>query len=667
MLVYRTLLEQMIKERRETFEEFAEFAEVFAREHGESGTISLRHLQRLVAGRGTGGEPLGTVRPATARLLERIFGVSVEELLSPPAEAMSAETGGAASGSNEGQQHSDTGTARSLEPNLKFRAARESTPSKTTPGYSMNRAELAEAVNEHLWHTTNKRYAALDARAIGRYERGETEWPTATYRKAFRAVLGAATDADLGFYPPPRPGNTARSPLASASQPVASGFSNSDAAAAFHSGSDVRQIDEEPGAAQVGLVREVAGWLSDATRRRVVARLQTWDLGGVRDLGFKLRNVGRSQLAHALADYYGGDVAPHRPYVVDVDGQRVATSVLTRPEWSELALPLRHDIDRVVLADVEPDNVGRIIHVDDHAVERLAEAATLGVRMTNKPLYRLLNVDIRDGAISGRVGLAPFGDYALTMDLLEREIADVLANGRPARPGDLPLRDRRLPDLASVLNLHNRLCAGGVVGLCAIARPADPYRGPADYALLVQQRSGQVVNAAGRLAVIPKGFHEPLNDVRADARIGETLRREMEEELFGRIEVDSTSHSNRAAAPMHPDRLSEPMRWLLDVPGRLRTECTGFGFNLVSGNYEFASLVVIEDEEFWPRFGGNIEANWESAGLQLYSSLDSDLISKLVLEESWSNEGLFAFLQGIRRLREIGGSRVMLPEISSRR
>ena len=54
-------------------------------------------------------------------------------------------------------------------------------------------------------------------------------------------------------------------------------------------------------------------------------------------------------------------------------------------------------------------------------------------------------------------------------------------------------------------------------------------------------------------------------------------------------------------------------------------ECTGFGVNLVSGNYEFASLVVIEDEEFWPRYGGDVEANWESAGLRLYSSLDRQL------------------------------------------
>lgn len=92
-------------------------------------------------------------------------------------------------------------------------------------------------------------------------------------------------------------------------------------------------------------------------------------------------------------------------------------------------------------------------------------------------------------------------------------------------------------------------------------------------------------------------------------------------------------------------------------------ECTGFGFNLVSGNYEFASLVVIEDEEFWTRFGGAIESNWEASGLRLYSSLDDELIADLVTHESWSNEGLFALLQGLRRLAEIGGWRVKLPTI----
>lgn len=53
-----------------------------------------------------------------------------------------------------------------------------------------------------------------------------------------------------------------------------------------------------------------------------------------------------------------------------------------------------------------------------------------------------------------------------------------------------------------------------------------------------------------------------------------TLLREMEEELFGREDTDNTVHSPNAADPMHPTRLTEQMRWLLDNPGSLRIECT---------------------------------------------------------------------------------------------
>jgi hypothetical protein len=149
----------------------------------------------------------------------------------------------------------------------------------------------------------------------------------------------------------------------------------------------------------------------------------------------------------------------------------------------------------------------------------------------------------------------------------------------------------------------------------------------------------------------------------ADARLGATLRREMEEELFGRADVDGTAGESRIAAPMHLSRLSKPMRWLSEDPARMRLECTGFGVNMVSGNYEFASLIMIEDDEFWPLFGGDVEANWESAGLRLYSSLDRESISDLIIDESWSNEGLFAFLQGLRRLAIVGGTRVDLPTV----
>ena len=75
----RTLLEQRIRQRCMTYEEFVQYAETFARDNREPGTLSLRHLQRLVS-----GQHLGALRPATARLLEHLFGEPIAILLAPP-------------------------------------------------------------------------------------------------------------------------------------------------------------------------------------------------------------------------------------------------------------------------------------------------------------------------------------------------------------------------------------------------------------------------------------------------------------------------------------------------------------------------------------------------------------------------------------------------------
>lgn len=78
----RTVLEQHIRDRRMTIEEFASYVEEFAREHGEPGMIGVRHLQRLVAGKRGDGRPLGPMKPATVRLIERVTGERIGVLLS---------------------------------------------------------------------------------------------------------------------------------------------------------------------------------------------------------------------------------------------------------------------------------------------------------------------------------------------------------------------------------------------------------------------------------------------------------------------------------------------------------------------------------------------------------------------------------------------------------
>ncbi|GAB2787348.1 hypothetical protein [Amycolatopsis magusensis] len=85
----RTLLEQLIWERNQTLAEFVEWAEEFARRHNEPGTLSERHLKRLIAGHKSDGTRTGRPRAATSRLLEKIFGYSADRLLNFPAVALS--------------------------------------------------------------------------------------------------------------------------------------------------------------------------------------------------------------------------------------------------------------------------------------------------------------------------------------------------------------------------------------------------------------------------------------------------------------------------------------------------------------------------------------------------------------------------------------------------
>jgi hypothetical protein len=409
-----------------------------------------------------------------------------------------------------------------------------------------------------------------------------------------------------------------------------------------------------------------AGWAPGCSRDTVAARLAQVNIQGLHARGKRRRAVNQHHVAQALAGYYHQRLPDHGRYAARYgENRQTATSILTRPEWLDLSCPLLSPNDQLTLVGLASDGeISLDAHAADRAVHRLVETLALDVRLTNMPLYRLLDSNIKEGHIDGTVGITSFVEYALTMDLLEGELIDAISAGHSTQPGLLPLRDRYLPDTDSVLDLSGRLCAGGVLALCAIARPSRS-RGETDYLLIVQERSGVVLNAARKLAVLPKGFHQPLTDIAEDTPVGATLQREMEEELFGREDIDNTVTEQRSIDPMHPSRLSEPMRWLTTVPDALRMECTGFGLNLVSGNYEFASLVVIEDETFWDRYGGHIEANWESAGLRLYSSLDRELLAGLIDDERWSNEGLFALLLGLRRLGELGGRRVNLPDTVS--
>jgi hypothetical protein len=86
----------------------------------------------------------------------------------------------------------------STDNNEELRSAREATPSGWFPGRAMTRSELAQLVVEHVWRHHGIE-SPLDRKYIAKLETGRIRYPTARYRQALRDILGARSDAELGF------------------------------------------------------------------------------------------------------------------------------------------------------------------------------------------------------------------------------------------------------------------------------------------------------------------------------------------------------------------------------------------------------------------------------------------------------------------------------------
>jgi len=378
--------------------------------------------------------------------------------------------------------------------------------------------------------------------------------------------------------------------------------------------------------------------------------------------GAGANGIDRQAVADVLVAHYADELSAEFGLVALCVGERtLQTSLVAEPVWLTVRDDLRGGCERHTFDDPGVAAGSRLqVEVIAAAVARLGTILAERVRFTDAPLYRLLDVWHDGVGLRMSFGLTSFGRYAVTADLLEAETLAAVAT----RARRLVLREALLPTIAAVRDLGRRDCVGGPLGLVAFARPARRGRS-SDYLLLVQERGERVLNAEGRLSVIPKCFHQPMVEVREDVHVGLSLVRELEEELFGRDELE-TEVVARLADPMHESRLSAPMRWLLDRPQAWSAEQTGFGFNLVSGNFEVPALVAVHDEEFWERFGGAVQANWEAQRLIRISSLDEAGLERLLASAAWSDEGLVAFGLGLERLAAVGSDRVAAPDVRAK-
>lgn len=442
---------------------------------------------------------------------------------------------------------------------------------------------------------------------------------------------------------------------------------------AHFAGFKASQQDQErpaPIASEFDLeILDAIDWLDDraqlpegTSEQAVINRLQEAGFQVVRGRGSRRGKIGRTQLAETIQRLYGEPSDDLTYYSITGDEERLTTSMLVRADWLCTGIPLNKSQDHFEIVE-SPGPISALDPImHNGAVQRIAEIIASGTRFFNADLYAVRDIDISPDALSGQLSLTDFREYALTTDLVTTELVDALADDPTPSLNALPLRQRYLPSIEAAQNLGTRGPGGGILSLFAAARPARHGR-PADYLILVQERSRQVVNANGQLAVIPKAFHQPMVNFTDDAHLSATLTRELEEELFGRDDLELGAQG--VADPTHPSRLSEPMRWLNDHqdPSIWQMDCTGFGINLLTGNYEFSAVTAIHDEQWWIQFGGQVMANWEASHVQQFSSRDPVALRRLIRDDRWSNEGLFALLRGLQRLAEIAPDRTAMPKI----
>lgn len=372
-------------------------------------------------------------------------------------------------------------------------------------------------------------------------------------------------------------------------------------------------------------------------------------------------------LGELLRMYYVGRESSSdlRQYRIACGGEERRSTMFTRNSWLGLHRDQREvsvRLNRKPRAEGYGEPVTTAIR--RIALPFLARAQLLNLQLWDDPLYLLLSAT-SEPPLELEFQMSNFFAYRFGSALLGDELLDALV----AAEGDalaairrqeelLPLRAHLLPSIRSLEDYGSRTCGGGTGVLVALAR-----REQKDFVIPIQQRSPHVADGQGRLSLIPKAFHQPHPASRDVAEVGLywTVLRELFEELLGgkeaeregRIKHDWYLNQNDAA------------RFLHERNDAVRFEMTAFGINAFNGNYEFCGLVVVEDEEFWDRFGWTLKPNWEVTGIQALSSLDSEDIHRRLVSSEWAPESLLQFGEGLRRLQAIGSERCAIPRLES--
>ncbi|HRZ83438.1 MAG TPA: hypothetical protein P5069_13355 [Candidatus Hydrogenedentes bacterium] len=376
--------------------------------------------------------------------------------------------------------------------------------------------------------------------------------------------------------------------------------------------------------------------------------------------------------------FYRSPAGGVRFYSVRIGNRRVEGTMLSKEPWCGMDIPLD---DAVMEGADRRSSASPLIGVGGAAkrrqellVRRLRET---NARLEDKPLYRLDSAD--NGRISGHV-YEGFVNYRFSSGLLYEEICEDLAGVHARNPlkrlssllNRHCLRRRLLPRSTDFSNPGSWLCCGGFGALVALKtgrrqRLESLGRDVDEYVFWVQRRSGEVADNQNRLALVPKGFHQPTSgDYLEGFHLRYSVFREMGEELYGVEELEDVD--NHLSCD-HVINCHEGVAWFFGDDkrldrGRSTAEILCVGVNAINGNYDFGVLIVIQQPEYYQKFYPEMRKNWESKDMRSIRLWNrSELEGLLGSADEFASENFFHLCEGLLRLRALLGEAVQMPEI----
>jgi hypothetical protein len=346
----------------------------------------------------------------------------------------------------------------------------------------------------------------------------------------------------------------------------------------------------------------------------------------------------------------------------ELDGEIFQTSMLmaSAPCFSDFSL--LSDIYTAPHTSAEPIKGIALDNEARRALKPLAKRADVkaridGTKIWDDPCFRLLSWGSANQP-RFEFDVCSFVDYRWTGGLLEDELKEAIVACRGVIKEDFfdqgfnKFRRTWMPNLNSVVGLQDRFCCGGVSVLTAFAREDD-------FLLPLQKRSEQVADGQNQLATIPKGLHQPLSSTRKNIYPYWTVLREFHEELY---EGDVERKQKRLSHDWWLDEEgAEATRHLVSNPDTFQVSGLGFGFNLVTGNYEYCCLLLIMEKDFLSKFPPR--GSWETSDLIELSSRDYDLIKYYMTSNTSRpvNESIPSLVLGLERLAQIAPRKVSAP------